>query len=147
MQNRAFLDVIGLAPGTDWIIPALAGWALIWWLAARRIRPTTRSLLVFEAVAVLLILALMVLVFARLGTRGGPRGQTFTADVVQLPPNVGVSTIALAATVGFLAFAGFESAGSLGVEAHRPGRFIPRAMLAAIGLGGVFYVACMLAQS
>ncbi|MBA2471914.1 MAG: hypothetical protein H0V41_06600 [Pseudonocardiales bacterium] len=37
--TRAFLDVTGLAPGTDWIIPALAGWALIWWLAARRIGP------------------------------------------------------------------------------------------------------------
>lgn len=65
----------------------------------------------------------------------------------ELPSGVAVSTIALAATAGFLAFAGFESAGSLGEEAHRPGRFIPRAMLAAIALGAVFYVACMLAQS
>jgi amino acid transporter len=143
----AFLDVTGLAPGADWIIPALAGWALIWWLAARGIRPTTRSLLVFEAVAVLLILALMVLVFVRLGSRSGPRGQTFTAGVLQLLPSAGAGTVALAATVGFLAFAGFESAGSLGEEAHRPARSIPRAMLVAIALGGVFYVACILAQS
>lgn len=78
---------------------------------------------------------------------GWPREQQVPALRRELPSGVAVSTIALAATAGFLAFAGFESAGSLGEEAHRPGRFIPRAMLAAIALGAVFYVACMLAQS
>ena len=42
-----------------------------------------------------------------------------------LPPGVGLSALTLAATAGFLAFAGFESAGSLGDESLLPRRMIP----------------------
>jgi amino acid transporter len=70
-----------------------------------------------------------------------------TADVVRLPPGVALSTVALAATAGFLAFAGFESAGSLGEESSRPTHSIPRAMVAAIGIGAILYIACIAAQS
>jgi amino acid transporter len=60
---------------------------------------------------------------------------------------VTTATVALAATSGFLAFAGFESAGSLGEEAQLPTRQIPRSILVAVLFGGVFYVVCMLAQT
>lgn len=55
---------------------------------------------------------------------------------------VSVSTLALAATAGFLAFAGFESAGSLGEESLVPTRMIPRAIITAVAFGAVTYVAC-----
>jgi amino acid transporter len=58
-----------------------------------------------------------------------------------------LSTVALAATAGFLSFAGFEAAGSFGEEANGPTRLIPRSMVAAIAIGAVFYVICMVAQT
>src|SRR5437016_12027225 len=103
--GRAFLDATGLAHDADWYPLALAAWAVIWFLAARGVRPTTRSVLVFEVVSVCLILVLMGVIYWRLaaGTVPGDRG--FSGDVFILPPGVGVSVLALAATSGFLAFA------------------------------------------
>jgi amino acid transporter len=60
---------------------------------------------------------------------------------------VGISTLTLAATAGFLAFAGFESAGSLGEESLMPSRLIPRAIIIAVAFGAVFYLACIVAQT
>ena len=43
--GRAFLSTTGLAHDADWYPLALAAWAVIWVLAARGVRPTTRSVL------------------------------------------------------------------------------------------------------
>jgi amino acid transporter len=145
--GRAFLDATGLAHDADWYPLALAAWAVIWFLAARGVRPTTRSVLVFEVVSVCLILVLMGAIFWRLAAGTAPGGQALSGRVFVLPPGVGVSTLALAATAGFLAFAGFESAGSLGEESVVPTRMIPRAIVTAVAFGAVFYVACVTAQS
>src|SRR6266566_2765645 len=111
------------------------------------VRPTTRSVLAFEVVSVCLILVLMGAIVWRLAAGTAPAGQTLSGRVFVLPPGVGVSTLALAATAGFLAFAGFESAGSLGEESVVPTRMIPRAIVTAVAFGAVFYVACVTAQS
>jgi amino acid transporter len=145
--GRAFLDATGLAHDADWYPLALAAWAVTWFLAARGVRPTTRSVLAFEVVSVCLILVLMGAIFWRLAAGTAPAGQTLSGRVFVLPPGVGVSTLALAATAGFLAFAGFESAGSLGEESVVPTRMIPRAIVTAVAFGAVFYVACVTAQS
>ena len=145
--GRAFLDATGLAHDADWYPLALAAWAVIWFLAARGVRPTTRSVLAFEVVSVCLILVLMGAIFWRLAAGTAPAGQTLSGRVFVLPPGAGVSTLALAATAGFLAFAGFESAGSLGEESVVPTRMIPRAIVTAVAFGAVFYVACVTAQS
>jgi len=145
--GRAFLDTTGLAPDADWFPLALAAWAVIWVLATRGVRPTTRSLLAFEVVSVCLILVLMGVIYWRLAAGTAPRGQTLSGEVFVLPPGVGVSVLALAAVAGFLAFAGFESAGSLGEESLLPARMIPRAIITAVAFGAVFYVACVVAQT
>src|SRR5713226_2786890 len=111
------------------------------------VRPTTRSVLVFEVVSVCLILVLMGVICWRLVAGTAPAGQALSGDAFVLPPGVGVSALALAATAGFLAFAGFESAGSLGEESLVPTRMIPRAIITAVAFGAVFYVACVIAQS
>ena len=49
----------GLAHDADWYPLALAAWTVIWVLAARGVRPTTRLVLAFEVVSVCLILVLM----------------------------------------------------------------------------------------
>jgi amino acid transporter len=143
----AFLKTAGIASSPAWLPIALVGWAIIWLLASRDVRVTTRALLAFELAAVVVILALVVVIFAKLAFGGAPRDQGYTLDFVKLPPGTSFSTVALAATAGFLSFAGFESAGSFGEEANRPTRMIPRSMVAAIAFGAVFYVVCMVAQT
>lgn len=143
----AFLQTTGWAPGVDWYPLALGGWAVVGLLAAQGIRPTARWLLTLEAAAVVVILGLMAVIMYRIGAGTTPRGQAWSADVLRLPDGVGAGALVLAATVGFLAFAGFESAGSLGEETRGPCRSIPRAMVSAIVAGGIFYVACMLTQT
>ena len=145
--GRAFLDSTGLAHDVDWYPLALAAWVVTWVLAARGVRPTTRSVLAFEVVSVCLILVLMGVIFWRVAAGTAPGGQALSGRVFVLPPGVGVSTLALASTAGFLAFAGFESAGSLGEESVVPTRMIPRAIVTAVAFGAVFYVACVTAQS
>src|SRR5207247_9698665 len=76
-----------------------------------------------------------------------PGGQGWSGAVFVLPPGVGLSALTLAATSGFLAFAGFESAGSLGEESLMPRRMIPRAIITAVAFGAVFYVACIVVQT
>ncbi|MGY1726993.1 APC family permease [Geodermatophilus sp. SYSU D01062] len=146
---RAFLLSTGRAAEVDWYPLAVVGWVVIGLLAALGIRPTTRSLLALELASVLLILALMTVVVVRLGIgttpvagRGGRSGRVFS-----LPPGTGTGPLALAATSGFLAFAGFESAGSLGEESVLPRQQIPRAIWVSVVFGALFYVACMVTQS
>jgi amino acid transporter len=145
--GRAFLHSAGIAGDAPWLPIALAGLALIWLLAAREIRTAARSLLVAEAVSIVLILALMAVIVVRLAAGDAPGDQELTADVLDLPGGTGLATIGLAATFGFLSFAGFESAGSFGEEAERPTAAIPRSMVLAIGFGTVFYVACVAVQT
>jgi amino acid transporter len=145
--GRAFLQTTGITANADWYPLALGAWAVIAVLAARGVRPTTRSLLAFEIVSVCLILVLMGVIYWRLAAGTAPGGQRFSGSVFVLPPGVGLSALALAATSGFLAFAGFESAGSLGEESFAPTRAVPRAIITAVAFGAVFYVACVTAQS
>src|SRR5262252_10276081 len=138
---RAFLATTGVAANADWYPLALGAWAVIAVLAVRGVRPTTRSLLAFEIVSVCLILVLMGVIYWRLAAGTATGGQRFSGSVFVLPPGVGLSALALAATSGFLAFAGFESAGSLGEESFAPTRAVPRAIITAVAFGAVFYVA------
>jgi amino acid transporter len=145
--SRAVLSLTGLSADADWFWPALAGWAFVALLAGLGVQPTSRFLLLAEGVSCLLILGVVAAVAVKLGSGTAPRGQSLSLDVVRLPPGTSAATVALGATFGFLAFAGFESAGSLGEESLRPRRAIPRSMLLAITLGGVFYVITMCAQT
>ena len=145
--SQAFLRHTGIADSPPWWPFALAGWAVIGLLATRNVRTTTRSLLAVELAAVVLILALVVVIFAKLATGDAPHGLGFSGDFVRLPDGVGLSTVVFAASVGFLSFAGFEAAGSFGEESKRPMHTIPRSMIGAIAFGGVFYVICMVAQT
>jgi amino acid transporter len=145
--GRAFLDHAGLAHAAPWLPIALVGWATIWLVASRDVRTAARSLLGVELVAVVVILVLMAIIVARLLSGDAPRDQAVTGEVFSLPPGTSLSTVGLAATFGFLSFAGFESAGSFGEESTHPRRMVPRSIVAAIAVGAVFYVACMTVQT
>ena len=107
--------------------------------ATRDIATSARSLLVVEVVSVLLILALMAVVVVRLAAGDAPAGQRITGSVLDLPGGTSLATVGLAATAGFLSFAGFESAGSLGEEADRPTDAIPRSMVLASRSRGLLH--------
>src|SRR4051794_7283995 len=145
--GRAFLESTGLAHSPPWWPIALAGWAVVGLLASRGAKTTTRSLLAVEVVAVVLILVLVGMIFTKLALGTAPRGLGYTGAFLHIPSGVGLSTIVLAASAGFLSFAGFEAAGSFGEESKRPTISIPRSIIVAIAFGAVFYVICMTAQT
>ena len=145
--GKAFLKSTGIAPDFPWYPLALFGWAVVAYFASREVSRAIRALVVFEVTAVILILILMVVIAVHLINGDVPRNQDFSLKVFDLPAGIPLSTVGLAATFGFLSFAGFESAGSFGEETHRPRRAIPLSMWAAIGVGASFYVICMVLQT
>ena len=60
--------------------------------------------------------------------------------VFSVAPGTSISTVFLGIVFGFLSFAGFEAAATLGEETQEPRRNIPRAILGTAVFGGVFFV-------
>src|SRR5438552_10937438 len=87
--GRAFLATTGVAADADWYPLALGAWAVIGVLAARGIRPATRSVLVLEIVSVCLILVLMGVIYGRLAAGTAPGGQRLSGSVLVLPHGAG----------------------------------------------------------
>ena len=143
----AFFDGTGIWHKPPWIVIALIAAALISAVAYSDVRFATRSLLAIEAVSVTLILILIVWIYAKVIGGSAPNGQHFTLKPFTPPHGVGIGAIAFASVFGFLSWAGFEGAAALGEETNNPRRNIPLAIGWAVGLTGVFYVVCMLAQS
>jgi amino acid transporter len=68
---------------------------------------------------------------------GGPHGQQPASLLPTTAPSFGA--IGLALVFGTLSFGGFESAATLGGETRDPLRLIPRALMFAVLIAGVFY--------
>jgi amino acid transporter len=143
----AFLGGTGIWKSADYIVIALIAAVLIAVLAYGDIRVATRSLLGMEGISVTLILILMVVIVVKLIGGSAPHGQTITANVFKIPSGTSLSAVAGAAVFGFLSFAGFEGAASLGEETNNPRREIPRAIRNAVIASGVFYILCILIQT
>jgi amino acid transporter len=126
---------------------SLVAAAVIWFIAYGEVKYPTRTLLVIEAASVALILALIVVIFAKLFGDSAPRDQSFSWEVFSVPDGVSIGTVALASVFGFLSWVGFEGAAALGEETNNPRRNIPLAIAGAVGFTGVFYVIVMMAQS
>jgi amino acid transporter len=134
-----FLQSSGLWSGASWeLIAAIAGVLVIVlaWAPARR---ATRVLLTAEGATILLIAIVAAVILARLLGNDAPAGQQFTMSVFSLPEGVGVSALFFAMTFGFLSFAGFEGAATLGEETKNPRRAIPRVLLGSVVFAGLFY--------
>jgi amino acid transporter len=142
-----FLRGIGIADSTEWLLIAgvalLAGAAL----AFAQVHVITRSLLLSELVGAVLVTVLSVVIIVRLAAGDGPSGQSLNTEFLALPSGMGIGTIASAAVFGFLAFAGFEGAATLGEETQSPRTEIPRAIKIAIAVVGAFYLLTMAAQT
>ncbi len=138
-----FLDAIGIwndPPAWSGFLLGAIGMVVVWWLAITPARGGTRILLAAEGITVLLIAIVIVIVFAKLAGHSAPHGLGVDWAVFSLPSGVPLSTIFLGVVFGFLSFAGFEAASTLGEETRRPRRDIPRAILGVAIFGGIYFV-------
>lgn len=113
---------------------------VVWWFATRPARGGTRTMLTIEGVTVLLIVIVAIVVLARLTSGSAPGGLGIDMSVFTIPAGSDASSIFLGIVFGFLSFAGFEGAATLGEETANPRRDVPRAILGTVVFGGLFYV-------
>lgn len=138
-----FLESLGVWPSPPWWAAfVIAGAALIgvYLLTVTPARAGTRVLLAVEGTTVCLILAVAVVVLVRLLSGTAPLGHHATWKVFNVPSGTPTTALFLGAVFGFLSFAGFEAAATLGEEARRPRKDIPRAILGTAIFGGVYYI-------
>ncbi len=140
-----FLQTLGVIPSGDMpvIWPFAVGFvalALAFFFALVPVRDGTRILLTIEGVTVALIVITAVVILVKLLSGGAPSGQTFSLDVFVPTSDTPISNIAIGSVFGFLSFAGFEAAATLGEEAKHPNRDIPRAILGVAIFGGIYFV-------
>jgi amino acid transporter len=136
-----FLDALGIwknQPGWAPFVVGAIALAGVWALAAANIREGTRVLLVIEATTVALILIVSVVILIKLATGTAPNGNSLDFSVFSIPS--GTSAVFLGVVFGFLSFAGFEAAATLGEEAQEPRRDIPRAILGVAIFGGLYFI-------
>jgi amino acid transporter len=138
-----FLDALGIwtnQPGWAPFVVGAVALAGVWALAASNIRGGTRVLLVIEGTTVALILIVSVIILIKLATNTAPNGNTVDFSVFTVPGGTGLSAVFLGVVFGFLSFAGFEAAATLGEEARQPRRDIPRAILGVAVFGGLYFI-------
>src|ERR687886_497885 len=139
----AFLAGIGVWHSPpDWAAFVIAALVLagVYLLTIAPVRRGTRTLLAIEAVTVLLIVLVGLVVLVRLFAGNGPGGHTVTLSPFTVPGGTDPSTLFLGVVFGFLSFAGFEAAATLGEEAREPRRDIPRAILGTAIFGGLYFI-------
>jgi len=140
--GTAFLQAVGIWPHppswAPFVLLAVA-LALVLLLAVIPARRGTSVLLTVEGTTVALILIVTAVVLVRLLAGDAPGGEHFTWSVFQVTPGTSFSALFLGVVFGFLSFAGFEAAATLGEEANRPTRDIPRAIFGVAVFGGVYF--------
>jgi amino acid transporter len=139
----AFLRQVGVwanPPGWAPFVVSCLVLALVWLLTVVPARGGTRLLLSVEGITVGLILVVSVAVLVHLFAGTAPGGLRPTWAVFAPAPGTDASTLFLGAVFGFLSFAGFEAAATLGEEARHPHRDIPRAILGTAIFGGCYFV-------
>jgi len=121
----SFLDGLGIwndPPQWAPFVFALLALLGVYVLTVSPVRRGTRFLLTVEGLTVLLILVVSVIILAKLATGSAPNGKGVTFTPFSVEPGTQTSALFLGVVFGFLSFAGFESAGSFGEEAHQPRR-------------------------
>ena len=144
--GETFLQGTGIYEESSWVAISAVAALLVWFLAYSDVRVITRSLLTIEGLSVTLMIIVAVVIFARLLAGNPPDGQTFTLSVFA-PEDVPVGTVFLAVVFGFLSFAGFEAAATLGEETMNPRRDIPLAIALTVLFAGLLYTVITTAQA
>jgi len=142
-----FLKSMGALGQANWLLPAAVAFVGVWYLASRPTRLATRVLLFVEVLTMVLILVVALIVLINLAAHHAPAGQRLSTSIFTLPKGVGLSGVFFAMTFGFLSFAGFEAAATLGEETINPRRAIPLALFGSVVLAGVFFFIATSAES
>ncbi|MDX6567605.1 MAG: hypothetical protein QOH15_183 [Gaiellales bacterium] len=138
-----FLDRIGVwnnPPGWAQFLIAFIALAGAFTLGTFPARSATRLLLSLEGITVLLILIVAVIVLAKIIGGSTPGNQSFDLNVFNPGSGTSLGQIFKGSVFGFLSFAGFEAAATLGEETKDPRRSIPRAILGVAIFGGIYFV-------
>jgi amino acid transporter len=141
--GTAFLQEVGIWPHPPTWAPFMLlaiFLALALGVAVVPARRGTNVLLTVEGATVTLILIVTAVVLVRLLAGNAPGHEHFTLSVFQPTPGTSFSGVFLGVVFGFLSFAGFEAASTLGEETHHPNRDIPRAIFGVAVFGGVYFV-------
>ena len=141
--GTAFLQEVGIwhnPPSWAPFVLLAVVLVLVLILAIMPARRGAGVLLSVEGITVALILVVTAVVLVRLLAGTAPGHQHFTWTVFQVTPGTSFSALFLGVVFGFLSFAGFEAASTLGEEARRPTRDIPRAILGVAVFGGIYFV-------
>ena len=139
----SFLDGLGIwnnPPQWEPFLFALLALLGVYALTVSPVRRGTRFLLTVEGLTVLLILVVSVIILAKLAAGSAPNGNEITFTPFAVQPGTETSALFLGVVFGFLSFAGFEAAATLGEEARQPRRDIPRAILGTAIFGGLYFI-------
>ena len=121
---------LGIHPSSITLLALGAG--IAWYAAYKDIQLSAMAMLWLEGVSVALILILVMIIWAHNG---------FVLDMPQLTlEGVKPGNVATGLVLVMFAFSGFESATSLGDEAKKPLKTIPRAVLGSAILAGLFFI-------
>jgi amino acid transporter len=141
--STTFLDEIGLwdnHPLWSEFLFAFIALAGAFALASFPANRAARILLSIEGITVALILVVATVVLIKVIAGDTPGNQSFTLKVFSPPSGSGIGDVFKGAVFGFLSFAGFEAASTLGEETREPRRAIPRAILGTAIFGGLYFV-------
>ena len=117
----SFLDGLGIWNNPPQWAPflfALLALLGVYALTVSPVRRGTRFLLTVEGLTVLLILVVSVIILAKLAAGSAPNGKEITFTPFAVQPGTETSALFLGVVFGFLSFAGFEAAATLGEEAQ-----------------------------
>ncbi len=122
---------LGIHPSSITLLAIGAG--ISWYAAYRDIQLSAGAMLLMEGISILLIAILCIIIWAHKG---------FMLDMSQLTlQGATPGSVATGLVLVMFAFSGFESATSLGDEAKKPLKTIPRAVMGSTILAGLFYIA------
>src|ERR1700690_2108378 len=128
--NVLLVDAVGHATSTVMWTIVVAGLSI--WIACRDVKVSARLMLWIEATSLVVILVVLVLVLAGHGFHLDP-------EQVHLHGMTG-SGLRLGLVLALFSYVGFESATTLGAEAHNPLKTIPRAVIGSAVIAGVFFI-------
>ncbi len=129
---QQFLDAVGVHAAVTPLILFLISGSLCWLVAYKDIRISSMLTLALEAISVSCIAVLAFIVLF---------GHGFSLDTQQIKlQGMGLHGIGLAVVVSIFSLVGFESATTLGGEARKPLRNVPKAVIWSLAFAGIWFV-------
>lgn len=131
-------EISGVA--LPWIPVAIICAIVMWYISINEVAISTRVMLIFEGITILMILVLSVVIVAKAAMTTGLNLAPFKLN------GNSFGTIGSAGVVALLCFGGFEGASSLGEESKNPKKVIPLALASTVIVTGIFFIFVSYAQ-